>query len=130
MAKRNVLNALEAMRSTGLVEVRHLGNAAQYRLLHRSAVLELVGPAPSLFPRWYRLLPIVLQLLRLVHGGAGRSALENAVAARRFADADAGTLRDAGLVPPSLPTGLDAWPAILDWADQSVRSLGRTERSS
>lgn len=128
--KRNVLNALDAMRSARLIEVGHLANAAQYRLLHRSAVLELVGPIPSLFPRWYRILPIVLQLLRLVRDGADRSALENAVAARRFADTGTGTLREAGLVPPSLPTGLEAWPALLDWADQSARSLGQAQPSS
>jgi len=122
--KRNVLNALEAMGSAGLVEVGHLGNAAQYRLRHRSAVLELVGPAPGTFPRWNRLLPNVLQVLRLIRGGADRSALENAIAVRRFTEGESGALRDAGLVPPSLPTGHDAWPAFLEWADHSVRSLG------
>lgn len=125
--KRNVQNALEVLRFAGLVEVRRVGNADQFRLANERALLGLVGPAPRAFPRWNLLLPRVLHLRRLIRSGAGRSDLENAITAHRFVEAEADALRGAGLLVAPLPGGQAAWPAFTAWADRAIRSLGETQ---
>jgi len=125
--KRNVQNALEALRLAGLVQVRRMGNTDRFRLTHERALLAFVGPAPKAFPRWNRLLPTVLRLRRLIRSSADRSDLENSIAAHRFVEAVASVLGEAGLDAPSLPQGHNAWPALTEWADRTIRSLGTTQ---
>lgn len=123
--KRNVLNALEGLRFAGLVEVRRVGNADHFRLVERRAVVALIGPAPAAFPRWNRILPIVLQIRQVIRASAARAGLEPAIAAHRFVEAQANAIRAAGLSVPALPRGQAAWATFTDWADHAIRDLGR-----
>ena len=124
--KRNVRNALETLRSAGLVDAVRVANADHFRLLKARAVIELVGPVPTVFPRWHRLLPLILRLRQSIRGAAGRSALEHALAARRFVETEGPALREAGSIPV-LPAGPDAWPVFTEWSARWIRTVGRTD---
>lgn len=123
--KRNVLNALDPLRFAGIVESIRVGNADQFRLVRREQIVALIGPAPDMFPPWNRQLAAILRLLRLVRRGARRSELENGIAARKFAASEADAFRQAGLYIPALPTGVEAWDALTDWATRTVAGIAR-----
>lgn len=65
--KRNVAEALEALRMAGLVEVERVRNQLAYRLADARWLMSLPGSMPSLFPRWrsvFRILERTLEATR------------------------------------------------------------------
>ena len=121
--KRNVLNALEALRLASVVETMRVGNADQFRPVRTAGLIDLVTPIPRTFRPWNRIFGCLLRLLREIRAAERRSELERAVAATRFVDEESLRFREANLYLPPLPAGTEAWRAFGEWASREVRSL-------
>ena len=115
--KRNVAEALEALRMAGLVQAVPLRNQLQYRLTSSDVLTHLPGGMPQAFPRWRTIFHIIDALL----GAAKRAEHLNATT-RRVEASDvvhdlAPDLHAIGLQNPfSDGRGRDSWAAFESWA--------------
>jgi len=115
--KRNVAEALEALRMAGLVQAVPLRNKLQYRLASSDVLTHLPGEMPQTFPRWRS----IFHILETVLGAAQRAEHLNATTRRVEASdvvhALAPDLRALGLQRPfSDSRGQDQWAALESWA--------------
>jgi len=126
--KRNVAEALEALRMAGLVRAAHLRNQFQYRLASPEVLTCLPGEMPQTFPRWRP----IFRILDALVGAAERAEYLNATT-RRVEASDvlhtlAPDLHALGLHSP-LADRSDggSWAAFESWAlaTSSAWALGQ-----
>jgi hypothetical protein len=60
--KRNVADALEALRLGGVLDAERARNRLRYRLVDPKSWRSLLGPLPGVWPRWTRVLPVLAAL--------------------------------------------------------------------
>lgn len=123
--KRNVLNELEPLRFAGVVKSFRAVNADRFSLVAPDRVEALVGPSPQRFTRWMQTFGVLHRLLELTARVEKRSGLQKAVEAVAFLEEGKDMLARAEVYPPTLPTGVSAWPSFLDWAVGYSKSVGR-----
>lgn len=61
--KRNIAEALDALRLAGLMDVMPWRNQLRYRLTRGDQVLAVAGPAPEVLPRWRFLFRVMMGVL-------------------------------------------------------------------
>lgn len=124
--KRNVLNELEPLRFAGLVTSFRATNADRFSLARADTVEALVGPLPTRFARRAYTFTVLDALLRLARQSTKRSALQNAVDAVRLIEERKDLFASAEIYPPPLPSGPQAWPALMEWAVGYARAIARS----
>ena len=60
--KRNVADALEALRLGGVLDAERIRNQLRYRLVDSKAWRSLLGQLPGVWPRWTRVMPVLAAL--------------------------------------------------------------------
>lgn len=123
--KRNVLNELEPLRLAGVVKSFRAVNADRFSLAKQAELIGLVGPVPPRSTRWTSTFRALHLMLELTTRAGRQSTLENAVQGARFVTEQRDLLSAAEMYPPSLPTGVGAWKAFLEWAVMHARSVAR-----
>ena len=121
--KRNVANALEALRMAGLVEVSPWRNQLRYRLARRSELEQFLGELPKRFPPWRQLLRVAERL----HSSAARIEKMREPArmvevSRLLVDLEP-DLRSAGLRPPPSGSSDERWGLFESWAKELLADL-------
>lgn len=124
--KRNVLNEIEPLRFAGVVKSFRAANADRFQLARPAEVEALVGPPPERFTRWARAFEVLHALIEVIGPSPKRSDLRNAIEVRRLLEERRQLFESAEIYPPPLPADVAAWPAFLDWAVVTARSLART----
>jgi DNA-binding transcriptional ArsR family regulator len=114
--KRNVAEALDALRMGGLLEVAPHRNQLRYALAQQKELEAVSGPLPNSFPRWRSIFRILQRLLDT----AGRAEkltrrVQNVEADRTLRELEK-DLRLVSLRPPISPTAEEAWAAFKTWA--------------
>jgi DNA-binding transcriptional ArsR family regulator len=110
--KRNVAEALEALRMAGLVEVERVRNQLAYRLADAEWLLSVPGGMPSLFPRWrsiFRILERTLEATRRAETLRPGVRTVEAADVLRELEPD---LRLVGEPPPADEQGQDLWAEL------------------
>lgn len=122
--KRNVAEALDALRLAGVVEAMPWRNQLRYRLVKADQVLALAGEPPESFPRWQ---PIFRVLTRIL---ATARTIETLSATVRFVEIDKSVramtndLQAAGLSGPTRKQpGKEIEPVFWRWAVDLTDSL-------
>jgi len=127
--KRNVAEALEALRIAGILDVTPWRNQLKYRLAKVDALVSLVGEVPAIFPRWRSVFRVAMRSLETTQ------MIEDLPANVRFVEADKalremeGDLQDADLPGPS-PSDQPREKIFSSWANDLVRSLAFPEPTS
>lgn len=124
--KRNVLNELEPLRFAGLVKSFRAVNADRYSLYKVEELTALVGPLPKRWTRWTQMFGVLHLLLDVTRRGAKRSDLQNAVEAVRLFQDRRAAFAAAEMHTPPLPSGVSAWPALLEWAVGQAKWIARS----
>lgn len=114
--KRNVAEALDALRIGGLLEVAPHRNQLRYALAQQKELEAVSGPLPDSFPRWRSIFRILQRLLD--------TAARAEMLTRRVQDVEADrTLREletdvrlASVRPPIAPSAEEAWAGFKRWA--------------
>jgi DNA-binding transcriptional ArsR family regulator len=115
--KRNVAEALEALRMAGLVQAVPLRNQLQYRLTSSDVLAHLPGEMPHTFPRWRAIFRILGALLEAAQRAEHLNATTRRVEASDVLHALAPDLHALGLQSPlSDSRGRDSWAAFESWA--------------
>jgi DNA-binding transcriptional ArsR family regulator len=116
--KRNVAEALDALRMAGLLEVAPHRNQLRYALAQPNELATLAGPLPTSFPRWRPIFRILERLLDTARSAEKLTRrVQNVEADRTLRELET-DLRLASLRPPILPTSEEAWAAFEKWALQ------------
>jgi hypothetical protein len=100
-------------------------NADRFSLARREHVAALAEPLPQRFTPWTPTFTVMHDLLELARSATKRGDLQNAVDAVRLLDERKQMFASAGIYPPPLPAGREAWPAFLTWAVSWARSVAR-----
>ncbi|MBI4259219.1 MAG: hypothetical protein HY658_01515 [Actinobacteria bacterium] len=127
--KRNVAEALDALRMAGLLEVIPVRNQLQYRLARPAELRMLVGELPSSFPRWRSIFRILERLLETAGRGDKSSPRVRSVEAAKVLHDLEGDLRVAGAQWPYPDIGQPAlWRRLEQWAVELAKAwaLGST----
>lgn len=107
--KRNIAEALEALRMAGLLEAVRLRNLLVYRLTAAEWLMSLPGSMPSRFPTWraiFRILERALEAARRAETLGPRVKTVEAADVFHELEAD---LRLVGVPPPADKRGRDPW---------------------
>ena len=123
--KRNVLNELEPLRFAGVVKRFRAVNADRFSLAKSGQIEGLVGPLPKRFTRWTQTFGILHVLLEVAGRPAKRSDLQKAVEVVGLLEKHKELFTSAEAGPPTLPSGVSAWPAFLDWAVRYATGIAR-----
>lgn len=123
--KRNVLNELEPLRFAGVVKSVRVANADRFSLAKVEELRALVGPLPRRHERWTRTFGALHEILEVARRGVKQSPLERAVQAARLLEERRQLFASADIHPPSLPVGVSAWQAFLEWAVDYARVVAR-----
>ena len=123
--RRQVIRALESLRSAGLVRTFRAGANTRYALARPNDVETIVAKKPARFPHWGGVFRAFHDLLGLLDKGAQSGKVEAAVAARRFVEERRVEFERSGIDIPELPTSVAAWPALRGWAIGVARSYAR-----
>lgn len=124
--KRNVAEALEALRIAGLLEVSPWRNQLRYRLAKVDELLSLVGAVPAIFPRWRFIFRVLMRLLETVRTTEGLQSSVRLVETDKALRTMDGDLRNADLPNPG-PSDQPREEAFSSWANNLVRSLAFPE---
>lgn len=125
--KRNVADALEALRMAGLLEELQVRNEHRYRLLRPANVRSFVGLTPKLSPDWNAVFTLLFDLSALARRGSAWSPIIGAVEARKLLRERRATLQRVGLQGPPGVTGDAYWAAFEAWATDVARRLAAGE---
>jgi hypothetical protein len=127
--KRNVADALEALRAGGLLEVAPWRNQLRYHLARAEDLVGLVGDVPASFPRWRFLLRVLARVLETARTVERVPRRARAVEIDKAVHGMAEDLRAAGLSSPRPRPGGDVegefWPWALGLAHDLVPGSGR-----
>jgi len=115
--KRNVAEALEALRMAGVVQAGPLRNQLQYRLTDSDVLTHLPGEMPHTFPRWRSIFRVLDALLGAAQHAEHLNMTTRMVEASDVVHALAPDLHALGLQSPLSDTrGQDQWAALESWA--------------
>jgi len=115
--KRNVAEALDALRMPGLLEAVPVRNQLRYRLTRFRELRALLGPLPRAFPRWRPRFRILLRTLEVMREVEDAPPLVAAVAAARALEELGPDLRPADAkAAPRGATGEELWESFRGWA--------------
>ncbi len=123
--KRNIAEALDALRMAGVLETIPVRNQLRYRLDRPGELKALVGELPSSFPRWrsiFRILEVLLQTARKV---GPLTPTVRAVEVTRTLHEVEPDLRLVRVRPPLPPGERDAWNLFEHWALQLAEHWAR-----
>jgi DNA-binding transcriptional ArsR family regulator len=126
-SKRNVARLLSELSDARVADARGERNTRVFRLAHPERWTDLLHLRGLAWPRWDLVFDLVLAALALAD-------LHTKPATVRRVEATAAQPRLADLAlaldlpPPAIARGdPDAWPALLTWADTTLRALSRGE---
>jgi hypothetical protein len=115
--KRNVAEALDSLRMSGLLEVLPVRNQLQYRLAKAMELRAVVGEIATAFPRWRSIFHVLERLLETASKGDSLGPEVRAVEAARTLHDLEPDLRLASVAkPPQDLVAVDLWPAFERWA--------------
>lgn len=121
--KRNVAEALDALRLAGVLEAMPVRNQLRYRLARPRELRALLDPLPRVFPRWQPRFRILLRVLDAVREVEDAPPLVAAVEAARALEELAPHLRAADAKPaPREVTGEELWDSFRTWAIDVARA--------
>jgi DNA-binding transcriptional ArsR family regulator len=118
--KRNVADALASLESARMVEAVRDRNALRYRLTRRAEIEALFGPVPEIktsFLALTRALWLIADEIDRL--GEAPEAMTRVVTRGTLETVDTDLWR-AGIPLRDLPSGSDAFTAVLDWADHHL----------
>lgn len=119
--KRNLADALDALRMAGLVEVKRQRNALGYRLRLRSQLEALLGALPTYFPRWRSILTVIWKLTMLSSAVEDLEPIVKAVEAKRYLGEVRPHLENLSVAEPKVQTqGEVYWLIFEEWAIRLV----------
>jgi hypothetical protein len=122
--RRNVVEALDALVTVGLVRQVEAPTARRYRLADPIAVQSLLGPVPAHAIDWaiaFDACWLALSTLR-AHGDAAPTV--RSIEAVKAAEAISRRLARSWLTPPPrAPSGISAWERLEPWALNLVQML-------
>lgn len=120
--KRNVAEALDALRMAGLLEVIPVRNQLRYGLARAAELAAVAGELPTSFPNWRSMFRILQRFMETVRSaGALTARVRNVEAVRALHDL-AEDLRLVGMRPPSPGNGEDAWRIFEAWALETAET--------
>jgi hypothetical protein len=126
--KRNVADALEALRLANVLSRLPFGNADRYGLLEAEGLTRLLRPIPEKTPTWSSLFELLSDLLDLAERIEELPALSRAVEAQRFAERRAVEISRLGLPqPPKIGPGLEVWALFERWAVRLTEGMAANE---
>lgn len=130
--KRATRDALEDLRMGGFAELEVSGNRKGYRFLGRKSFSELLAPEPVHFPKWRHLFAVLRGSLNLIEEIDRFRPSTRPVEIRRSFTALASQIRGAGLPPPALDAGSDAFEEFEAWVGGLLEALasGSTDWTS
>jgi len=121
--KRATRDALEDLRMGGFAELEVSGNRKGYRFLGRKSFSEFLAPEPVHFPKWRQLFAVLRGSLNLIEEIDRFRPSTRPVEIRRSFTALASEIRGAGLLPPALDAGSDAFEEFEAWVGELLESL-------
>jgi DNA-binding transcriptional ArsR family regulator len=114
--KRNVAEALDALRMAGLLEVAPHRNQLLYALAQPKELATLAGPLPNSFPRWRPIFRILHRLLDTARSAEKLTRrVQNVEADRTLRELEA-DLGPAGVPRQTSLAAEEAWAAFEMWA--------------
>jgi hypothetical protein len=124
--KRNIADALDALRLGGALEATRRQNKVTYRLRQPGAWLDLLGEIPNIWPKWSSLLPLLARASDALDEVRKLPARSANVEMNRLAR-DVLPLAERAEVRPLPPTQLDAFERwVLDTAAELARGHSGT----
>ncbi|HEY7281099.1 MAG TPA: hypothetical protein VID47_05830 [Actinomycetota bacterium] len=114
--KRNVADALEALKMGGLLEVIPQRNQLRYRSARTSELADLVGDLPGDFPNWRSIFRILETMLSTARRTEGLNPSVRGVEAARALHELTDDMRLAGLKAPPFADAGEAWARFESWA--------------
>ncbi len=132
--KRNVAEALDALRMAGLLEAVPMRNQVRYRLARSRELRALLAPLPGAFPRWRPRFRVLSRVLDALSAGEDVPPLVAAVEAARALEELGADLQAAEAQPPPRgATGEELWERFRAWAldvAEAWAAPGGTPRST
>jgi hypothetical protein len=130
--KRATRDALEDLRTGGFAELEVSGNRKGYRFLGQKSLSELLAPEPVHFPKWRQLFALLRGSLNLIEEIDRFRPETRPIAIRKSFMALASEIRGAGLLPPTLDAGSDAFEEFEAWVGELFEALasGSTDWAS
>ena len=130
--KRATRDALEDLRTGGFAELEVSANRKGYRLLGQKGFSELLAPEPVHFPKWRQLFALLRGSLDLIEEIDRFRPETKPIAIRKSFMALASEIRGAGLLPPTLRAGSDAFEEFEAWVGELFEALasGSTDWAS
>ncbi len=128
--KRNVAEALDALRMAGLLEAVPVRNQVRYRLGRAEELVRLLGELPSSFPRWRSTFRILERLLEISRRGEKLAPAVRAVEVTKALHDLEADLRVVRVPGPGRDVGeQDHWDMLERWAVEitKVWASGATE---
>ncbi len=127
--KRNVAEALDALRMAGLLEAVPVRNQLRYRLARPAELVSLLRELPSSFPRWRSIFRIIERLLQTAQRGENLTPTVRAVEAAKLLHDLEGDLRAVAAPGPAVDRDQDQWGGLERWAVDITRAWasGSTE---
>jgi hypothetical protein len=119
--KRNIADALDALRLGGALEATRRQNKVAFRLRRQRAWHDLLGDLPSVWPRWSSLLPLLARASDALDAVRAMPARSAAVEMNRMVR-ELAPLAERAEVRPPPPAQLDAFEGwVLDAATWLAR---------
>lgn len=127
--KRNVAEALDALRMAGLLEAVPVRNQLRYRLARPAELVSLLRELPSSFPRWRSIFRIIERLLQTAQRGENLTPTVRAVEAAKLLHDLEYDLRAVAAPGPATDRDQDQWGGLERWAVDITRAWasGSTE---
>lgn len=121
--KRNIAEALDALRMSGLLEAAPVRNQLRYRLARSDALTALVGEIPSSFPRWRSVFRILDHLLETARRAEKLAKSVRAVEAAKVLHEVEGELALVGVRAPAPDAAReDLWGTFEHWASELAQA--------
>lgn len=122
--KRIVSETLDSLRRSGAVEEHRVKNQLRYRMIGATEWSSVLGEMPVVWPRWSRILPLLIIAAECVERSRRQSARVAAVEAQKVEQAIASSAYAAQLSPPgSERSDVDRVDRLEAWATQTLRRL-------
>jgi DNA-binding transcriptional ArsR family regulator len=125
--RRNVAEALEALRMGGLVEPLAGRGVRRYRLRRTSQLHAFVGSLAQFKPDWVAIFLLLQNLRSLASRTESLLLVVRAVEARKFVRERLVLLQRIGLEAPPAVTGESYWHSFENWAIEMARAFAAGE---
>lgn len=121
--KRNIADALDALKDGGLLDSARVGNRLRFSWGRRRELCRLLDPLPRTIPRWPPIARVVAGFLELLVRTEGKSERLSVVEAVQEFGRLSGDLTVLGLEPPRATTTPLEWSPIVEWMLSNFREL-------